>query len=229
MSAHHCNARDILQIVYTALDMPPALPQPSPFLVLGPISQARSWKTRYYTLGQYLLLLEEDDDFRIQEPRRLCTPNILHVEHHVTSMEARVLEYCIMEVNKTRDRWSEACELSIQNITSGMMRIVTDLCIVASALAGLSDPRDRRVSALESSTSSIVQSFVNTLSQPQTEQYKIDAVLETYTKNLPYLSSFDEFDMKVFRRVGVDVLSRHLSKALGNRIDIKPIILRGGG
>jgi ataxia telangiectasia mutated family protein len=221
MNAHHCNARDILQIVYTALDMPPALPQPSPFLVLGPISQARSWNTRYYTLGQYLLLLDEDDDFRIQEPRRLSTPNVLDVEHYVTGMEARVLEYCIMEANKTRDRWSEACELSIQNITSGMMRIVTDLCIVASALAGLSDPRDRRVSTLESSTINLVRSFVNTLSQPQTEQYKIDAVLETYTKNLPYLSSLDQFDTKVFQRVGVDVLSRHLSKALGNRIDIK--------
>lgn len=54
-NAHHCNARDVLRLLYACLDLPSDLPKPSPFLVLGPISQARLWNARYQTLAQYLL------------------------------------------------------------------------------------------------------------------------------------------------------------------------------
>lgn len=136
-------------------------------------------------------------------------------------MEIRVLEYCLSEVDRTTERWKDISQSNIQSITSDMMRIVANLCIVAPAIASLSDPQDRRVIALESSTDNLVHTFVSTLSKPQTEQYKIDAVLETCTKSLPDVGSCGELSHTIFKHTGVNILSRHLSKALGDRIEVK--------
>jgi serine-protein kinase ATM len=136
-------------------------------------------------------------------------------------MEIRVLEYCLSEVERTTERWKEASQSNIQSITSDMMRIVANLCIVAPAIASLSDTQDRRVTPLESSTDKLVHAFVSTLSKPQTEQYKIDAVLETCTNSLPDVRSYNKLTHTVFKHTGVSIISRHLSKALGDRIEVK--------
>lgn len=136
-------------------------------------------------------------------------------------MEIRVLEFCLSEVDKTRERWKDAAHLNAQSITSDMMRIVANLCIVAPAVANLIGSNDRRVAALESSTDKLVYAFVSTLTRPQTEQYKIDAVLETCTKSLPDLSLFKQLDYNIFKQTGVVLLSQHLSKALEDRREVK--------
>lgn len=201
--------------------MPPHLPKPSPFLVLGSISQARSWNTRYWPLAQYLLLLDDDGKYLAQLPDVPRPSHGVVIERQPTNMDIRVLEYCSSEVEKTRERWEEMTQANAQNITSDMMRVVTNLCIVAPAVASLSNPQERRVTALELSTDKLVQSFVDTLAKPKTEQYKIDAVLETCTKSLPDLRSYAHLTSNVFKQTGINVLSQHLSKALRERREVR--------
>lgn len=131
------------------------------------------------------------------------------------------MEYCTAEVEKTRERWKEASETSVQAITAAMMRIVTNLCITASAIIGISNTHDRRVVTLETSTDKLIHGFVSTLSKLQTEQYKIDAVLETCARSLPDLRAYSRFGVSMFRQSGFGILSRHLSRALGDRVEVK--------
>ncbi|XPS92677.1 Non-specific serine/threonine protein kinase [Ascochyta lentis] len=220
-NTHHSDARDILQMLYTCLDTPSSLPEPLPLLVLGSISQARLWNARYRTLAQYLLLLDDDERYLARMPSRSKPFHEVAVERQPTNMEIRVLDFCLSEVDRARERWADVAQSNAQNITSGMMRIVTNLCIVAPAVASLVNPQERRAIALESSTDKLVQAFVSTLTQSQTEQYKIDAVLETCTKSLPDLSCYDKLDSKVFKQAGIGILSQHLLKALGVRREVK--------
>ncbi|KZM20995.1 ATP binding [Ascochyta rabiei] len=221
INAHHSNARDVLQMLYACLDTASSLPEPLPLLVLGSVSQARVWNTRYRTLAQYLLLLNDDDKYLAQMTVHFGSSQEAVVERQPTNTDIRVLDFCQSEVDRARERWKDVAQSNAQNITSSMMRIVTNLCIVAPAIASLSNPRERRVAALESSTNKLVHAFVSTLSKLQTEQYKIDAVLETCTKSLPDLSSYDKLDPKIFKQTGVSILSQHLSKALGDRQEVK--------
>jgi ataxia telangiectasia mutated family protein len=221
MNAHHCNACDVLRVLYACLDIQVSLPAPTSFVVLGPISQARSWIARYHTLAKYLLLLEDDLPYLVRMPTGAHVHHLPIAEHPPTNMKVRLLEYCLVEVDRATERWQEASQSSIQSITSDMMRIVANLCIVASAIASLSQPQDRRAVALEASTDKLAHVFVSTLSKPQTEQYKIDAVLETCTRILPDVRSCNELSSAVFRYTGVAIISRHLSRALGGRIEVK--------
>lgn len=220
-NAHHCNARDVLQVFYACLDIPISLPGPTSFAVLGPVSQARLWTTRYHSLAKYLLLLDDDLPHLTRISTQAHMSYLPISEHQPTNMEVRILEYCLSEVDKATERWQEASQSNIQSITSDMMRIIANLCIIAPAIASLSRPQDRRAVALETSTDKLVHTFVSTLSKPQTEQYKIDAVLETCAKCLPDVRSCNELSPAVFRHTGVVILSRHLSKALGDRIEVK--------
>lgn len=207
--------------MYACLDIPPSLPEPTPFLVFGPIARAKSWKARYHTLANYLLLIEDEVSYLSQVSALSPVPLASIAEHQPTNMEIRVLEHCQSEVDRTTERWQEASQSNTQSITSDMMRIVTDLCIVAPAIASLSNPQDRRATALESATDRLVQNFVSTLSKPQTEQSKIDAVLETCTKSLPDVKFYTELGPNVFQRTGVATISRHLSEALSDRVEVK--------
>lgn len=202
--------------------MPQVLPESSPFHVLGAISQAKLWSTRYRPLAKYLLLLEDDDDqYLVQMPERPEHSHEAVAERQLTNMDIRVFEFCSSEVDKTRERWEEISQANPQNITSDMMRIVTNLCIVAPAVASLGNYREGRVVTLESSTDKLIKFFVSTLTKPQTEQYKIDAVLETCTKSLPDLRSYANLSVNVFKQTGISLLSQHLSRALGDRREVK--------
>ncbi|KAJ8117825.1 hypothetical protein OPT61_g1067 [Boeremia exigua] len=221
MNAPHCNARDILQILYAALDIPYNPPRASPFLVLDAIARARSWNNRYHELAQYLLLLDSDAECLVRTPVQPSPTQVPVVKRQSTTMELRILDYCLSEVEKTRERWTDASLSNAQSSTSDMMRIVTNLCIIAPAVASFCDPKDRRVIALQSSTDKLVHSFVSTLSKPQTEQYRIDAVLETCSSVLPDLSLCDILNANIFDHAGLRLLSKHLSRALGDRIEVK--------
>ncbi|KAH6641960.1 hypothetical protein C7974DRAFT_420324 [Boeremia exigua] len=220
-NANHCTARDVLQLLYAALDLLPSLPDPSPSLVLGAVSRARVWNARYHALAHYLLLLGTDEAYLTQLPERHSPSHLPDTKHQPSNIEIRILEYCLSEVDKTRERWKEASQSDIQNVTSDMMRIITNLCIIAQAFTSLGNPKDRRVEALESSIERLVRTFVGTLSKPQTEQYKIDAVLETCARSLPDLSLCGALNKTVFKQTGVEVISRHLSEALDIRIEVK--------
>ncbi|CAO2655342.1 Nn.00g104060.m01.CDS01 [Neocucurbitaria sp. VM-36] len=221
LNAHHCNARDVLRVLYACLDRPFTPTKSAPFLILGPIAQARTRSIRYKDLAQYLLLLDTREEYIAQPKVSQASLTETTSEHHPTQMENRVLDFCISEVDKTRQRWKDIGSTNSTGITSDMMRILTNLCIVAPAVATLGAPDDRRVLALESSATSLSESFVNNLTKPQTEQYKIDAVLETCTKSLPDISCLSHLNARVFRQAGVCVLSQHLSKALGDRREVK--------
>ena len=211
----------MLRVLYACLDRPFSPAKPAPFLILGPIAQARTRAVRYKDLAQYLLLLDTEEEYLVPAKTSQPSPTEVTSEHHPTQMENRVLDFCLSELDKARHRWKDMSSTNSQGITSDMMRIVTNLCIVAPAVATLGNPDDRRVSALESSATSLSESFVNNLTKPQTEQYKIDAVLETCTKSLPDISCLPHLSVDVFKQAGVCVISQHLSKALGERREVK--------
>ncbi|KAF1847137.1 uncharacterized protein K460DRAFT_331825 [Cucurbitaria berberidis CBS 394.84] len=221
LNAHHCNARDVLRVLYACLDRPFGVATSAPFLVLGPIAQARTRNVRYKDLAQYLLLLDTKEEHLVQAKASQAKPTEVVSEHHPTQIENRILDFCLSELDKARHRWKDMGSTNGAGITSDMMRIVTNLCIVAPAIATLADPDDHRVSTLESSVTSLSKSFVNNLTKPQTEQYKIDAVLVTCTKSLPDISNLPNLTSDVFKQAGVCVLSQHLSKALGDRREVK--------
>ncbi len=136
-------------------------------------------------------------------------------------METRILDFCLSELDRAKQRWKDLSSTNLQGITSDMMRIITNLCIIAPAVATLGGPDDRRVSDLKSATSSLCETFVNVLTKPQIEQYKVDTVLETCSKSLPDISALSRVNLESFERAGVCILSQYLSKALGNRREFK--------
>lgn len=110
---------------------------------------------------------------------------------------------------------------NLQTINADMLRIVANLCIIVPAIACLGDPEDRRVSNINLSIGSLSESFAESLTKTQIEQYKIDAVLETCARNLPDVRSLAYLEPEPFRRAGVHVLAQHLTKALSGRTETK--------
>jgi ataxia telangiectasia mutated family protein len=206
--------------LHACLDKPFHPAEPAPFLVLGPIAQARRQAHQYKDLAQYLLLLDEDTT-PMEVMSAVNPASAESSEHHPTPLESRILDFCLSELEKARHSWKEMAAASVQTITSDMMRVVTNLCLVAPAVAYLSDPDDRRVNALESSTGSLSRDLAEALTKPQVEQYKIDAVLEACTKSLPDISTLAELKPDAFKQAGIQILAQHLSKALGNRREVK--------
>ncbi|KAI4954006.1 hypothetical protein J4E91_001715 [Alternaria rosae] len=222
LNAHHCNARDVLRVLYTCLDVPFNPPEPATYLVLGPIGQARTQMARHKDLAHYLLLLRPMEDFvaKIEEGPRLSSDEPTG-ELSSTQLRNRILDFCVSELERAQHRWKDMAASNIQGITSDMMRIVTNLCIIAPAVATLSDPDDRRVRTLRSSAAALIESFAATLAKPQMEQYKVDAVLETCAKGLPDISSSKRVGSGVYELIGIDQLAQHLPRALQQRKEVK--------
>ncbi|KAH5541187.1 serine/threonine-protein kinase Tel1 [Parastagonospora nodorum] len=215
--AHHCNARDVLRVFNACLDRQFLPTESASFLVLGPIAQARTRTSQYRDLGQYLLLLSKEKNELSPPTVLIKTMTNVASEHHPTPVESRIVDFCLSELEKANQRWKEITAGSVTSITSDMLRIVTNLCIVAPAVAHHSDPEDRRVSAIESCTATLCKSLAEVLTRPQVEQQKVDAVLETCTKSLPCISSIHQLKLDVFKQAGIHVLAQHLCKALGDR------------
>lgn len=176
---------------------------------------------RYRDLAHYLLLLRPTRDFTA----KLEGPSISSEEpmsdYYSIQLGNRILDYCISELDRARHHWKDMTATNIQGITSDMMRVITNLCIVAPAVATLSDPDERRVHALRLAATSLIESFVTVLAKPQTEQYKVDAVLETCTKSLPDISSLKRVTSDAYKLTGIDQLARYLPKALQQRKEVK--------
>ncbi|KAF7570348.1 TEL1 Phosphatidylinositol kinase and protein kinase of the PI-3 kinase family [Pyrenophora tritici-repentis] len=220
-NAHHCNARDVLSILYACLDRPFNPPKPTGFLVLGPVAQARTQIMRHKDLAEYLLLLPVTADFTVKSDEPACIVDDATSDYHLTPMGDRITDFCMSELNRAQQRWKDTATTNLQGITSDMMRIITNLCIVASAVATLSDPDDHRIRILKSSVTNLIESFSAVLAKPQTEQYKVDAVLEACARSLPSISSISQPSSNIYKTSGVYQLSRQLSKALRDRKDIK--------
>lgn len=194
---------------------------PAPFFVLGPIAQARSRTSQYADLARYLLLLGDEDNHAESTKTANSNDSDATFEHHTSPMESRIFDFCLSEVDKAAHLWKEMAAGTAQGITSDMMRIATTLCIVAPAMASLGDPSDRRVASLESSTEKLVKSFVSVLAKPQTEQYKVDAVLETCAKSFTDVSTLVSLRVAALKSAGVHILARHLPVALADRREVK--------
>lgn len=224
MNAHHCNARDVLRVLYACMDRSFGSSKAAPFLVLGSIAQARLRAVLNDDLARYLLLLDEQETRFLQTIDPHASLHETMSDRHLTPLENKILDYCQSEVEKATHRWNETTSTNMQGITPDMLRIVTNLCIVAPAITTIGNSEDRRVCALQSSVTVFVQSFTNTLSKPQIEQYKIDAVLEECAKSLPDISGLKKITTRTFEQAGVHLLSQHLSKAVGNHRDVKQSI-----
>ncbi|PSN65950.1 hypothetical protein BS50DRAFT_677267 [Corynespora cassiicola Philippines] len=220
MNAHHCHAFDVLQLLHACLDRPFQPVKPPPFMVLGPIAQAQMHFNKFKDLSEYLLLKHSQRDFQVLQ-KNTYAANGSDTDHGSTQMVKRILDFCVSELDKTRQRWKEWSQQNTQGINADMMRIVANLCIVASALATFGESFDRRVSNLESATDSLAQIFVDLLKKPQTEQYKVDAVLEVCSKNLPDIRHVEKLSSESFKSSGICLLARHLSKALKSRKELK--------
>ncbi|CAN9289399.1 unnamed protein product [Alternaria alternata] len=221
LNAQHCNARDVLRVLYTCLDLPFNPPEPATYLVLGPIAQARTQMGRYKELAHYLLLLRPTKHFvaKVDGPRNSAEEPTS--DYSSSPLGNRILDFCISELDRAKHQWNDMTATNTQGITSDMMRIITNLCIVAPAVTTLSDPDDRRVRALRSAATGLIESFVTILAKPQTEQYKVDAVLETCAKSLPDIGSLKQVRLSAYEMTGIDQLARCLPKALQQRKEVK--------
>lgn len=193
---------------------------PSPFLVLGPISQTKSQTLLHKDLANYLLLLPDERDFRIPDTNP-DTSYSATTERLPTQLEARIFDFCVSELDKATQSWRDWTQENPQGITADMLRVVTNFCVVASALASLGDIRQSRIQALESAADKLTQSFVSFLTRRETDEYKVDAVIEVSMKSLPDVQRISKLSPSLFKQAGIFLLANHLSKALGTRTEIK--------
>lgn len=171
-------------------------------------------------LSQYLLLLRDVDDFCLQTTPVLSSTASAPSSHAI-QLEGRILEYALSELEKTKQRWKEWSKQSPQNITPDMLRIITNFSIAAAALGSMFEESDHRVADLESAADGLAQSFVLLLTKTQTEQYKVEAVLESCAQNLPDFSRLFRLSRSAFKENGILFLATHLSRALGDRKEVK--------
>lgn len=225
MNAHHCNARDVLRVLHACMDRPFGATKAAPFSVLGPIAQARKRAALNDQLARYLLLLDDQDKTGFGQTIEAHVS--LHEstnDRHLTPLENKIIDYCQSEVEKATHHWNETTSTNVQGITPDMLRIMTNLCIVAPAISTIGTFEDRRVAALQSSVLGLVECFTTALSKPHIEQYKIDAVIEECAKSLPDIRGLTQITPRVFQQAGVHLLSQNLPKAVGNHRDVKQSI-----
>jgi ataxia telangiectasia mutated family protein len=174
----------------------------------------------YKDLSQYLLLLDDGEDSRLHVSK---FPDIASSapSNHANQLESRVLEYCILELDKTTQHWKEMSHQTPQSITPDMLRIVTNFCVAAAAIATMTAGNNQRVSDLEAAADDLTQAFVQLLARAQTEQYKVDAVLESCAQSLPDIAHVRRLSRETFKSEGVLFLANHLSRALKDRVEVK--------
>jgi ataxia telangiectasia mutated family protein len=211
----------VLKLLHACLDRPFAPLDTSPFFVLGPFSQAKIQTSQYKDLERYLLLMPDQVDLQLSPKTDPSPSNSATTERLPTQLEIKLLDFCLSELERTRQRWKEWTQKAPQNITSDMLRIITNFCIVASALGGLNDADHRRVHTLESAVDAFMQSFSNFLGRRETDQYKLDVVIESCMRNLPDVRQLETLSPLSFRRAGVLLLANSLTKALESRSELK--------
>jgi ataxia telangiectasia mutated family protein len=220
LNAHHCDARDILSLLHACLDRSFAPVRPATFQILGPIAQARLQTAAFAGLSTYLLLLEPQEKF-IRDLELVSEAVSSTPSSHAIQLEGRIVEFCVNELERTKLTWKDMSQQNPQGITSNMWRVITNFCIVTAALSALLKRTDRPVAALDVATDSIAQSLGHLLAKPQTEQYKMEAVLETCATSLPDIHSLGTLSSNVFRDAGISFLANHLSCALSSRQETK--------
>ncbi|KAF2204143.1 hypothetical protein GQ43DRAFT_201223 [Delitschia confertaspora ATCC 74209] len=213
-NAHHCNARDVLGVLSACLDRPMPPFRASSFVVLGPVAQACRHISNYKDLLYYLLLLDDRKDFRI-EPTEVLTLDSTASGHRPGSLEGKILDFCFSETEKIKQRWKEWSRENDHAITSDMMRVITNFCIVVSAISYPVYSGNMRLARLVPALDSFTESFAKFLSQA--EQYKVDAVLEVCVQNLPSVSHLESLNQRVFKEAGMFSLATELSKVLCNK------------
>ncbi|KAF2646142.1 hypothetical protein P280DRAFT_439907 [Massarina eburnea CBS 473.64] len=220
LNAHHCNASDVLRVLHACLDRPFVHLGLPPYRILGPIAQARMRTSEYRELSHYLLLLEDESHFTLQTSP---VPNSTNASpaNHATQLENRISDFCLSEVEKTTQRWKEWSQQHPQSITPDMLRIVTNLCVVGSALGSLLEHDYHKISDLERAVDGLSRSFVQLLAKAQTEQYKVDAVLEACVQNLPDIGRLKTLAKSAFGNAGILSLANHLPRALDTRKETK--------
>ncbi|KAL5377435.1 hypothetical protein DPSP01_009773 [Paraphaeosphaeria sporulosa] len=220
LNAHHCDARDILSLLHACLDRSVASVRPAVFQILGPIAQARLRIANFADLSAYLLLLEPQEKFirelTLASGAVNSTPSSCAIQ-----LEGRIVNFCISELERTKSRWKDMSQQNPQGITSNMWRVITNFCVVTAALSALLHRNDRPVAALDAATDSAAQSLSHLLAKPQTEQYKMEAVLETCAASLPDITSITTLSSTVFHEAGVSYLATHLRRALNSRQETK--------
>lgn len=95
-----------------------------------------------------------------------------------------------------------------------MFRIITNVCIVTAALAAMLQQDNHPLKLI---SDDLASSFAQLVAKPQTEQYKVYAVLETCAKSLPDIIHLDGLSKMAFKDTGISSLAFHLTRALGNR------------
>ncbi|KAL1605036.1 Serine/threonine-protein kinase tel1 [Paraconiothyrium brasiliense] len=220
LNAHHCDARDILSLLHACLDCSFAPVRASTFQMLGPIAQARRRTKNFADLSAYLLLLAPQEDF-LRDLQDVSDVVDSTPSSHAVQLESRLVDFCVAELERTKSRWKAMSQQNPQGITSNMWRVITNFCIVTGALSALLERNDRPVAGLDVATDSIAQSLGQLLAKPQTEEYKMEAVLETCAASLPDINSLDTLSKTVFREAGISFLANHLSRALGSRQETK--------
>lgn len=168
-----------------------------------------------------MLLLPDRKGFQLSPDSTSLSPDSTASEHHPTHLEIKMLDFCTSELEKTRQRWKEWSQQNAPGITSDMMRIIANFCIVCSALGSLGDSDDRRISTLKSAVDNLTQNFAGFLIKREIEQYKVDAVLDICAKNLPDIRQLKTLSQALYEMAGVYTLASGLSRVLEERNELK--------
>jgi ataxia telangiectasia mutated family protein len=184
------------------------------------MAQARIRTTAYRDLSHYLLLLDDSGEFTLQPAPVINSTNVSPA-NRATQLENKMLYFCLSELEKTNQRWNEWSHQNPHNITPDMLRVITNLCVVTSALSSLVGKENPRASDLDSAADTLARTFVQLLTKTHTEQYKVDVVLETCAQNLPDISQLKTLTRTSFKDTGILALANHLPSALDNRKEVK--------
>lgn len=194
---------------------------PAPFLNLGPLAQVRVHSAFHRDFERYLLLLPQQQPFQLPLRFNPKPSTSASAERSPTQIQDRAFSYCFSELDRSRQRWKEWTKQNAHGITPDMLRIIVTHCVIASALLEFPGVDPRRKPNQEMAVDGFIEMFVAFLTKRDTEQYKVDAVLEIITKTLPDICQLKRLSPLTFKRAGVFSLASQLAKALDSRQELK--------
>ncbi|KAF2138836.1 uncharacterized protein K452DRAFT_320941 [Aplosporella prunicola CBS 121167] len=216
-NSHHCDAWDVVRVLFTCADRETPLFQGNPFSSFGPLAIAWMQAHKWPGLTNYLLLLEEDGGY-LAEPQT-STEVVSNLQQQRSARADKlILDYCSSELEKTIQRFTEWGAERSNSFTTEMLRSITTLCIVASHLStGTFAIPGARKNDIQQNNSALIKMLAGFVAKPDTDLLSVDAVLEVVASCLPAISTLESFDAELFDNIAITPLILHLAQALHDR------------
>jgi serine-protein kinase ATM len=187
-----------------------------PICVLGPVAQAIYRSRSVRPIAEYVLLLEHPRmAYNDKSHCRFSQPSAdKFAAQQPLSLETRILEGILIEVERTTHNLLEVASERPQILSQTMLQTITTLCIVSYAIAHMVHSSNAKFTErIENATDSLARILSKFLGRVETEQTQIDGILDVFCTILPDPSQADGLKDDLFDSLGLSRFSLHISRA----------------